>query len=86
MYLWRPAPTVAVSRVVGVLTPEAARALEARPTKLSWIEILSLRAMVAACLLAAGAAAANYSTLSRLFADETPPVDDPVAALVAIAS
>ncbi len=29
MHLWRPAPTIAVSRVVGALTPEAARALEA---------------------------------------------------------
>jgi len=75
-----------VAAPFGFSTRVAAQALAARPSRLSSLERLSLRAMVAACLLALVAVATNYSTLSRLFDDTTPPADDPVAAMVAIAS
>jgi hypothetical protein len=64
----------------------AALAMAAERPKLSMIEQLSLRAMGVACLLAVVAVGMNYSALSHLFDDETPPADDPVAALVDIAS
>jgi hypothetical protein len=70
----------------GFATRVAALAMTAREPKLSVIEHLSLRAMFVACFLAVAAVGANYTTISHLFDDETPPADDPVAALVDIAS
>jgi len=70
----------------GFSTRVAALAMSAGQPKYSVIERLSLRAMFVACLLAVVAVGANYSSISHLFDDETPPADDPVAALVDIAS
>jgi len=70
----------------GFSTRVAALAMAAGRPKRSMIEQLSLRAMGIACLLALVAVGTNYSTISHLFDDETPPADDPVAALVDIAS
>jgi hypothetical protein len=64
----------------------AALALAEDQVRTSPFPMLSLRAMGIACLLAVVAVAANYSSISRLFDDEAPQADDPVAALVAIAS
>lgn len=70
----------------GFATRVAALALAAGEPRHSVIARLSLRAMGVACLLAVVAVGANYSTITHLFDDETPPADDPVAALVDIAS
>lgn len=70
----------------GFSTRVAALAMAAGQPRHSVMEALSIRAMYVAGLLAVLAVGANYSTISHLFDDETPPADDPVAALVDIAS
>jgi hypothetical protein len=64
----------------------AALAQSGERPRFTAFERISLRAMLVAGALAVTAAAANYSTLIRLFQDETPPSDDPVAELVDVAS
>jgi hypothetical protein len=64
----------------------AALAMGADRPRLTAAERISLRAMVVAGVLAVAAIGANYSALARLFQDEAPPSDDPVAELIDIAS
>jgi len=64
----------------------AALAMGADRPRLTTAERISLRAMVVAGILAISAVGSNYALLARLFQDEAPPSDDPVAELVDIAS
>lgn len=64
----------------------AALAQSAGRPRFTLSERISLRAVAVAGALAIAALAANYSTLVRLFQDEAPLADDPVAELVDLAS
>ena len=70
----------------GFATRVAALGMAAEPSGASLALRLSLRAMIVAGSLAVLAVAANLSSISHPFQDETLPSDDPVAALVDLAS
>jgi hypothetical protein len=71
----------------GFATRVAALAMSAERPVVSIIERLSLRAMIAACSLAAVVVAANYSSIRSLYQAPAPVAsDDPVAEMIDLAS
>jgi hypothetical protein len=71
----------------GFATRVAALAMAAERPVVSFVENFSLRAMFAACALAAVVVAANYSSIRSLYQEPAPVAsDDPVAEMIDLAS
>lgn len=82
----RAPPERELAAPYGFAARVAALARDAERPRFTPFEWISLRAMLVAGALAVAVLAANYSTLLRLFQEETPPADDPVAELIDVAS